>query len=184
MPTSRYRVDESDIITWVSGEWLEFARANAAGHLTVETVVGRSLWDFVTGDEIRRLYHLLFARVRTAGIPVSVPFRCDSPEARRFMQLHVTPGDVGSLELTAHLVSEERREHVPLLDAAVPRTSEFVTVCTWCRRVLLAFDEWVEPEIAMNRLGLLAQSLPPQITHGACPACYYHLFNPSPHDAL
>ena len=80
-----YRIDALDRITFVDAEWLRFARENEAEQLVETGVVGRSVWDFVSGFEVRSLYENLFASVRSRGEPARVPFRCDSPALARWM---------------------------------------------------------------------------------------------------
>ena len=52
------------------------------------------------------------------------------------------------------------------------RTGELLRVCGWCKRVAVAADEWVEVEVAVERLGLLAHDPPVGVTHGMCPDCF------------
>ncbi|NQU49755.1 MAG: hypothetical protein HQ519_13975 [Planctomycetes bacterium] len=82
-----YRIDSEDKILAVSAEWLRFAKENMAADLEREFVVGRSLWQFITGDEVKHLYEIIFERARQTGDQIALPFRCDSPTERRFMEL-------------------------------------------------------------------------------------------------
>ena len=54
-----YTIDATDSISSVSPSWLVFARANGARELTRESVVGRSLWDFIDGERVHELYRLV-----------------------------------------------------------------------------------------------------------------------------
>ena len=63
----RYRVDATDRINWVDSWWLAFARENGASELTADSVIGRSLWDFVSGADTRRLFKAIHERVRSSG---------------------------------------------------------------------------------------------------------------------
>jgi hypothetical protein len=166
-----YWLDGNDRLEAVSAAWLEFARTNSAGHLTRDAVIGRSLWDFLTGTEVRLLYQLLFRRVREDGISVVLPFRCDSPSVRRFMELGVRPGDQGGLELEGRLLRTEAREPARLLDPAEARTDDFLTVCSWCKQVRLPSEHWVEAEEAIVTLDLFSAPQLPRLTHGICSAC-------------
>ena len=91
MPEYEYTVDEDDVLEWVSSHWLTFAAENAAVGLQPEIILGRSLWEFVSGAETRHLYEHLFNKAREIQAPVSVPFRCDAPALRRFMRLTIKP---------------------------------------------------------------------------------------------
>lgn len=125
----------------MSDGWLAFAVENGSDGLQPERILGRSLWDFISGAENRQLYRHLFARAREMEAPISVPFRCDAPEFRRFMRLTIEPTKDGSLSLSTRLVREEERERVALLDASVSRGDDLVSMCSWCLRILTAPDQ-------------------------------------------
>lgn len=167
-----YTVDEDNVLEWVSTQWLTFAAENQARGLQPELILGHSLWEYVSGAETRHLYERLFDRVRELQAPVSVPFRCDAPELRRFMRLTIEPAEDCSLRIVVQLVREEERERVALLDVGVGRDEAFLSMCSWCRRVLAAPDQWEEVEIAIQLLGLFERDSLPEISHGVCPDCY------------
>ena len=166
---TRYEVDAAGRISRVGGGWDAFARDNGAANLAAGAVVGRRLGDFITEPATRALYDSLLLRVR-AGRRLTVPFRCDGPAVRRFMELAMEPGPEGSVRFEALLLSAEPRAPVALLDAAAPRSPEFLKVCAWCRMVEVA-EEWREVEEAVEALGLFDARALPAITHGICPRC-------------
>jgi hypothetical protein len=130
-----HRVDSRDSIVWIDPSWGEFARCNGAPQLLEEQVVGRRLPDFLAGDEVRHLWSLVLQGVREEERSVTLPFRCDSPDRRRFMELDLTPLGEGRVELTARLLREEARDRVALLDADVPRSADFLPICSQCKRI-------------------------------------------------
>ena len=168
----RYTVDRDDLLEWVSSEWLTFAKENEAMGLVPELILGRSLWEFIGGVETRHLYRHLFEKARERHVSVSVPFRCDAPTVRRYMRLTIEPTKDASLEIVIDVLREEDREYVALLDVTVPRSTDLVTMCSWCRRVMVESDQWEEVEKAIELLGLFLQEELPSITHGVCPECY------------
>jgi hypothetical protein len=166
-----YVVDREDVITSVDEAWLAFARANDAEALTREAVVGRPLWDFVTGRGVAHLYRLLMQRVRTTDAPLLVPFRCDSPDVRRSMRLDLLPGVGGSITLRGVLLRAEPRPPLRLVTSGVARGDRLVPMCSLCKRVRTAQREWLELEEAVVRMRLLAADPAPEVTHGVCPDC-------------
>jgi hypothetical protein len=82
MAEIRYRIDAGDRISGVSDSWSPFALANDGIELA-RPLVGRAIWDFISGVTTRAVYLELFARVRH-GRAVTFPYRCDSPALRRF----------------------------------------------------------------------------------------------------
>ena len=89
-----YAVDASGTIRQVGHtRWREFAAAGGAPSLADPArVIGRSLFAFILGEEVRESYlriHDLILSGRRARI--AFPFRCDAPDLRRDMWMTVTP---------------------------------------------------------------------------------------------
>jgi len=161
--TIAYRVDRADRIVWISESWSRFAAANGWSDADV---VGSSLWDAVAGRETSLIWHELLARARR-GVPITVPFRCDSPGARRYLELSITPGGAGEIEFCSSTTDIVERDPIALV-AASYADGEPIRCCSWCKR----FDTrgWVEVEEAVARLGLLEHEARP-VTHSLCPDC-------------
>lgn len=166
-----YRLDPLDRIVHVNRAWLSFAARNESEALTPEAVLNRPLWDFIADGETRQVYRMILTRVRSSGKEVRIPFRCDSPGLRRFMEMEIAPLAEGAVEFRCKLLRAERRLPVALLDPAVDRSSEFLQICGWCKRINLD-GEWVETEEAVKRLDLFGAEKLPRLTHGICPDCH------------
>lgn len=166
-----YEVNSHDEIIAVGDDWVAFARTNAAAHLT-DRVIGRSLWDFVSGPSTQHVYRELLARVR-AGRTTSFAYRCDSPELRRFMRMTMIPRADGVVAFdSVTLRTETRVAPIPdLLSANNADADPGLRMCSWCKRVAVA-ESWEELETAVENLGLFALSQPPSITHAVCPTCF------------
>ena len=171
VPKYRYRVDAADLLVWVDELWLAFARENGAAGLIRESVLGRSLWDFVVGDELCRLYMEIHARVRSSGLPAVLPFRCDSPSLQRHMRLTITRGDQGQLEYESLLVRAVPQRNSELLDSKRQRSTTTLTICSCCKRALLEPDEWLDLEDVSIRLQLFEAPQVPELRHTICPPC-------------
>lgn len=169
--TFRYHIDSEERLTCANDEWLAFAVENNSSHLTRKSVLERPLWDFITGMETRHLYRLIFSKVKKTGMPVKIPYRCDSPELRRFMEMEIVPVKDGSVQMNCTLLRVEPRPRMDLLDPFMDRSNEFLTICSWCRRVKIG-SGWVEVEEAVQRLNLFEAQRLPQLTHGICPDCH------------
>jgi hypothetical protein len=168
---SEYHIDIEDRLIFIDDNWYAFARANQAPYLADAQILGKSLWDFITGNEVQNLYNLMLKKVRLSGEPVQVLYRCDAPHLRRFLQLKMMSADQGAVRFHNWLVREEVRPPVQLFDVLPKRSQEFVTVCSWCKQIKLAEAEWVEVEEAVERLGLFESAELPQLSHGICPGC-------------
>ena len=110
-------------------------------------------------------------RVRTTAVPVVPPLRCDSPSLRRFLRLTISRLSEQEIQFLSHTLRTEPRESVPLLDPSTNRSDELLRMCSWCKRILLPNDRWVEVEEAVTDLELFCLDALPKLTHGLCPAC-------------
>lgn len=161
-----YVVDENDILISVDGGWLAFASASGAPELA--RVVGRSLWELVSGLEVQYLWRELLTSARTRGEPLLVRYRCDAPDRRRLFELELAAKD-GHVRCRSVLVHEEERPPVPLLARHAPRSDAILHLCSWCKRA--DAGGWVELEEAVRRLELLAADALPGLSHGICGEC-------------
>lgn len=165
-----HRVDSEGVITFVNDEWVEFAIENGAPGLLGASVVGRSLWDFIADRETRHLSRLIIDKVRSSGAAITLPYRCDSPALRRYMEMEIVPLDKGAVEFRNSIIRTEAREPVALIDMEAARSESFLTICSWCRRARSG-RTWVELEEVVRALGLFSMVPMPQITHGICEDC-------------
>lgn len=165
-----HTVDSSGNIVAVNDAWLEFARENDAPELVREAVVGRPIWDFIEGRETRHISRLLLEKACTSGKSMTIPYRCDSPGIRRFLEMEIAPLKDGTVEFRSRFLKSESRDPVGLLDRRAERTNEFIAICSWCRRIRID-GQWTEVEEAVKRLDLFSSASLPQLTHGICQDC-------------
>lgn len=164
-----YHLDSDDRISFLGGSWAEFARSNGAPDL-VDEPLGRSIWDYVDGAAPALLWSELFRRARLTHTVLTVPFRCDSPQERRYLTLAVRKLGGGTLELVTRTQRVETRA-VPVawLESTAKPGNWAISSCSWCRKFEVD-GEWLEVEEAVVRLGAFDEAVP-AVTHGICPAC-------------
>jgi len=165
-----HTVDASGNISGVNDEWVDFAAENGAPELTGEAVAGRPIWDFMEGKETRHISRLILDKVRKTGRTITLPYRCDSPDLKRYLEMEISMGEQGQVVFRSKVLRMEKRVHAGLLDAGAPRSERMLTICSWCRRVRLPAG-WAEVDEAVRRLGLFSMDTLPQITHGMCEDC-------------
>jgi hypothetical protein len=167
-----WTIDSADKIVQVNDDWLAFAQENLSPQVMAALVLDQSIWRFIQGQETTYLYKQIFARVRAGVSPVTFPFRCDSPDCRRFMemQLSLLPGN--AIQFTSHILREEWRDPVNLLDASRDRSGEFLKICSWCKKINIPGRGWGEVEAAVDALDLFGHRSLPQMTHTICDSCY------------
>ena len=163
-----YRLSPDDCVLEVDPGWSGFAQSNSAPGLDPNSVIGRPVWDFISGVEVRAIYQRLFDEVRSTQKALSVAFRCDSPGEIRNMSLTIEPLPLGQLGIVSSLVERLRREPVELLEAGTARSDEMVSLCSWCKRVESADGEWLEIE---QSTWPRSAALLPRVSHGICPNC-------------
>ena len=171
-----YRIDHADKIIDIQDpkRWCSFAETN--GWVSTPQsgeVLGRKIWDFIQGHEAQHLYQEIFRRTRAGMHPRPLPFRCDSPGERRYLELRVKalPGD--HIEFTSTILRKEPRIPVGFLDATVLRSSEFVTICSICKKIKINPKKWVEVEEGLVHFNFFEVEQIPGLSHGLCDACYH-----------
>ena len=168
--TLSYAIDDQDRLIKLDDGYYRFAEEN--GWDGAGASLGRSLWDFVAGHNVKKLQRLLLRRIREGVRDVELPFRCDSPDVRREMNIRIAADRSGRVVMFSARIDneEEREEPQPLLDIEAPRSDELLQMCAWCDRFLVD-GKWVEVEEAAKRLELFRRSEMPALDHGICPSC-------------
>jgi hypothetical protein len=163
-----YAIDDQDRLIRLDEGFYRFAEEN--GWPDAELSLGRSLWDFVAGEDVRKVLRLLIRRVRDGVRDVELTFRCDGPEVAREMDLRIAATTSGRGVLFAARVRSEDEwdEPQPLLDAEVSRGTDTLRMCSWCDRFEVD-GEWVEVEEAARRLELFRRREMPALEHTVCP---------------
>ena len=166
-----YRISAADVIEDVNDAWARFAIDNDASPLATE-VVGKPLWDYISGGAVKRIYESILKCVRTRNRTVSFPFRCDSPSMCRGMRLFVVP--LGQERIEFRAVSETAFLQPKPLDLLNPGrardTQTHLYMCSWCKAVAIG-TEWKPIETAMEELRLFARTALPSIKHVICDSC-------------
>lgn len=166
-----YVIDKNDMLTDYSENFMTFAISN--GWKPESEIIGRNIFDFIEGIEVRHIYRTLFDLTRQGKHIGPIPFRCDSPTSRRFMELFFTPGDYGSIRITSKISKIEHRKPINILFMTnVERSQKFLRMCSICKKIDLGKTSWVEIEEGLVSLGIFISEKPFKITHGLCPGCF------------
>ena len=166
-------IDGEDRITYVSANWWFFADENGAGaDCYPPQLLGRSLWDFIAGEETRHLYGILIAKARAGIKELKVPIRCDSPDRRREIIIGLKSVGDGHIEFLCRTIQVDAREPVDLLRSDVARADRIIRICSFCKKVAVTADEWIDTEQAIDRMALFIDNALPRLSHGVCPGCH------------
>jgi hypothetical protein len=136
-------------------------------------IVGRNLYDFIDGMDVRHLYKTLESRVLKTGRAISFAYRCDSPVIRREMCMKLSR-DAEMIRYESAVIRETRRARpIPL---QVMKAPTFVAMCSFCQKYRFPVSSkiWKELETLF-----LEDSLPDEFrfTHGICEDCYVRAMN-------
>jgi hypothetical protein len=169
----QYRLDRRDQIVQVDDGWARFAREAGAGELLSPGVLRRPIWQFVSDARTRLLQSLLLRRVRTTRIPIVLPFRCDSPGVKRWMEMELRATGDGGVTVSTRLLRQESRPPVHLLEPGDARSGgEVLKVCGWCNTVQLGEGPWQEVEdLLAENPHWVRDGETPEITHRLCSDC-------------
>ena len=171
-----YRIDKNNNIIYVSDNWSTFAKDNDASDSCIPPFVfGKSLFDFISDKESRHLYSIIIETVRDKNRSVRIPIRCDSPQLRRFMEITVKALPGNQVEFSSKVIRIEQRDNLRILNATVDRSEEIVRICSYCKKIAISDEEWIDAEKAIELLDLFKSVKLPQLTHGVCPVCYESL---------
>jgi hypothetical protein len=166
-----YHVDPEGRITFVNSRWDEFARANDAKDLLGDAVLGRRVAPFIADRQTRHLFELIVRHALQSGRPMTLPYRCDGPAARRRMELSVCATPAGDVVFRSRVLAEEARPPIGLLDPhARRRPDSLIHICSWCNRGRIG-ERWAEVEEVIAAYDLFDAPTVPDITHGLCFDC-------------
>ncbi|RAI40615.1 hypothetical protein CH341_23405 [Rhodoplanes roseus] len=151
----------------MGGAWDAFALDNDGAAATVARVLGTDLLVHVTGDQTRSLLDTVLWRVRRKEREAILPFRCDSPDRERHMEmtLRAEPGQ-GVLLAYRMLRSVPLPFALPLNFSAtgLPR-GRMLFRCSTCNR-LLRDGLWREPASLDEQ-----PTVPIAVSYGVCADC-------------
>lgn len=171
LDTFTYELDESDTIVNVSSNWAEFATDNGVENER-QKFVGANIWDFIQDLETQHLYKLLYRKARKGLTIPPIPFRCDSPTKKRFLELNIQKIRGDHLLIKSTIIKEEERIPVKLLDVEAGRSSELVKMCSMCKKVETSKGEWEEVEQYVIKQKYFEKARIPNLSHGLCKNCY------------
>ena len=173
--TCSYELDAAFRILAVDARWSQFAAANDAPELVSPSgQLGRSVLECIADSTTALLYERLLQRVQDTGSPITLPFRCDSPTRRRFLNLNIERRDDGGLRLETTVTKIEVRPPMELLGRRRDSGEVPLRVCGWCKSVDVG-GRWCEVEEAVRSLRLFERDLLPPVSHGMCPSCHERL---------
>jgi hypothetical protein len=134
-PVIAYVLDSHDRIISVSKEWNAFSDENGGKHSSSTDVIGQRIWDFVAGDATRMWLATVFQFARLCGTSIERPYRCDSPEMKRFMRMRIVSEQGGNLRIEHEVLATEQRPAPIHIHYGANTTKNTSQRCSICGRV-------------------------------------------------
>ena len=161
-----YKLDPEKRIISVDGPWDQFARENGGRNTSFSDIQGKSIFDFITGDITRMWFEALTQLVTLRKEPIEKPYRCDSPDLKRYMSMRIIPERSDVLRFEHDLISEEKRPVCVDIRYSYEMPCGINKIrCSICGRVKTG-DLWVEPDFnhVWKRITLT-------VTYSVCESC-------------
>jgi hypothetical protein len=169
-----YTLDKAGVIVAVNNKWDEFARDNDGEKILSGKIIGKKLDQFIHGDVTRMFVRAMIMSARTLKRPVYRPYRCDSPQLKRFMEMTVLPQDAGTVEVIHRQLHSEPIVNKFSIRAAPEGSgsilSSFIKRCSLCNRVK-AKGIWSEIDEAVEESRLDPPASTLKVIYGVCPDC-------------
>jgi hypothetical protein len=180
-----YSVSASGIILEVSEpSWSQFAGANQGGAVNAAAVVGRPLYDFISGSEVVASYRVFHDLLLKGLVPeVSFTCQCDAPEVRRLHHIKIERSAIHSspvLRYTSSILGESKRTPVALLQKEDRGSNgeTILKVCSYCLKVNVPPGAVKGLWIAMESYEENGGATDVAISHGICQDCRSAIVEP------
>ena len=163
-----YTIDNNDKVVSTNSEWTTFAKQNDAASLEY-SVHGKSIWNFIGVDKLKKLYVLLFDGVRSTHNAVSINFRCDNSQVLKFMNMNIEPLQDGFLKISTRLLREISRKRALAREVFYLGINNGIPMCSNCNRIYIGKNSsWIEIEKALGE-DLISDEL--NVTFDVCNEC-------------
>jgi hypothetical protein len=165
-PSVIYVLDRGMRLRSCNPAWDRFAKENSGEHLLRPMILGRPVFDFISGV-LADYYRDLFARILESGVDWHQEYECSSPEVMRTFAMHIYPVHGELLIVNSIIVQGPHEgEAFPPVEARYRNVAGVLVMCSNCRRAKAGSEErwdWVPGFVT---------SQPPKVSHGLCSLCY------------
>ena len=167
-PILTYVIDGKDRIVSTNSEWSSFAKRNHAASLEY-SVNGKSIWNFIGGTKLKKLYYQLFEGVRVTQKGVNINFRSDNSQMLRFMNMTIEPEPNDFLKISTCLLKEISRKKALAREVFYLGINKGTSMCSNCNRIYVNPSiGWIEVDIALSS-NLISDEL--NVSFGVCESC-------------
>lgn len=181
-----YWLDDDNIICRVDDHWdRAMDSQNWSDRASASKIVGKPLFEFICDDVTRMYVATMIESVRVIPHTSFRPYRCDTPDMKRFMQMIITPEENGWIRVSHVLIRTEPLKKpvtfttttpiTPLRQLRNNQTINYVR-CSICNR-LQQYGNWDNSWHEADSFVVLghASVKPLKVLHSVCPDCLHEL---------
>ncbi|MEL6105314.1 MAG: hypothetical protein AAFU85_04730 [Planctomycetota bacterium] len=169
--TVTYAIDGQDRLIHVDESWSAFAESNEGGRtLRPESVIGRSLWEYIRDPQLQMCYKRLLEIVRGSDRPLDFEFRCDSPLFQRHMRMTMRRENNECVTFECSTEQTIRQKAIVRI-AAGSSVGKSCKRCSLCNLFQIEEDVWGEADELVQRCKVMNRPTPPTIIWTVCPGC-------------
>lgn len=164
-------INPDNIIIDVNQAWDCFAQENDSPAATRNGVSGKSIFDLVSGKITKQYWRVMLERAWLSAQPLSMDYRCDSPDTKRWMRMELCRMEDGNMRIIHTLLASEKRLPKIHFRLAQQRSRDTHVCCSMCNRIK-AGEQWCEAESLFpseRKIGGEAKFLP--VIYGLCADC-------------
>ncbi|MTI23323.1 hypothetical protein E1176_20005 [Fulvivirga sp. RKSG066] len=173
---TKYWLDEDNKIIDTNSYWNSFAMDNDGGKVLRDRVIGKHLFGYIADDNTRMLLDTLISRVRHTKKEMTRPYRCDSPQRKRFMEMKIIPQEDGKICVENRILREEElAERRDFKTVKNEKGQPFLKRCSVCNRVNDKTG-WYEPDHP-HVSKYFTKGKPTFVAYSVCSDCQQDLKN-------
>jgi len=163
--------------------WDAFACENSGQEIVSDNLLGRNLFDFIGGNDVKAVYQSAHATLlEDDRAKVSFEYRCDAPDFERRMLMSISSvacgHDKAAILYQSQILEERVRVPMKLFSADNHKNTygaeNQTSICSFCAKVAWpvgaesASQDWVSGEAYYAKGGSSRVGL----RHGICPGCF------------
>lgn len=146
MNNNIYFIDDNLRIINVGGEWDEFAINNEGDDIVFSKIEGKSLLNYIKGDPTKMWIQTIIQLVKLKEEPIERPYRCDSPEIKRYMSMNISAESKYVLKFEHKILKVEPKTQTTLIKHFDNKSiTNIYKRCSICGKILFS-GKWKEPD--------------------------------------
>lgn len=163
-------INSDNIIIDVNEAWDCFAQENNSPSAARTGVLGKCLFDLISGKITKQYWRDLLERAWRSTQPLKIDYRCDSPDTKRWMQMELCRLEDGNMRISHTQLASEKRTTAIHFRLAQQRSSCTQVRCSICNRVKEK-DHWHEAESLIKAENNETSSVCLPVIYGLCGDC-------------